>query len=146
MAQLTKDKYMPNWWITKDGDADCYELFERHYSSRKNRQRKQRRFVGPGEQFVLRTLDGLACFAWRYRLDNQHGVNCTFFRNEGPVLSSDLVREADAVADRRWPGLRHYTFINAEKIRSTNPGFCFIAAGWRRRGRSKSGLIILERQ
>jgi hypothetical protein len=30
-------------------------------------------------------------------------------------------------------------------VRSTNPGFCFLVAGWRRCGRTKGGLLILER-
>jgi hypothetical protein len=45
-------------------------------------------------------------------------------------------------------GERHYTHIDAKKIRSTNPGFCFLAAGWvRLKTRTKKlGLRILERK
>lgn len=140
----------PYWWGTRDGDADLYDLFERHYSSRKNKNRKQRQFAGPGEHIVLRTIEarGIAGFVWRrdrYRLDRQHGVCCTFFRNEGEYRSSDLIRQADAVAGFVWPGERHYTFVDAEKIRSTNPGYCFLAAGWQRCGQTRKGLVILER-
>ena len=137
----------PVWYGTKDGDAACYELYERHYSSSKNKNRKQRQFVGPGESIVLRTFDGDAFFVWRRFIDDsgQSGINCAAFRNESEYRSSELIRQADAIADFCWPGERHYTFVDAAKIRSSNPGFCFLAAGWRRCGRTKKGLIILER-
>jgi hypothetical protein len=57
------------------------------------------------------------------------------------------VRLADFIADRRWPGERHYTYVNPRAVRSTNPGFCFLAAGWRRCGVTKARkYLILERQ
>jgi hypothetical protein len=48
-------------------------------------------------------------------------------------------------ADFAWVGARHYTKVNPKAVRSRNPGFCFMAAGWRRCGMTKGGLIILER-
>jgi hypothetical protein len=140
---------MPHWWITKDGDRACLELYERHYSAYQYRDgRKRSQFVGPGEHIVLRTYVGDALFVWRRFIDDsgQRGVNCAVFRNESQILSSELVRQADAVADFAWPGARHYTFVDARKVRSANPGFCFLAAGWERCGMTKSGLIILERK
>lgn len=138
----------PLWWLTKDGDASCYALYRRHYSSY-NARPKQRQFVGPGEAIVLRTASADAMFVWRrYRDDTepkQEGVECAVFRNEGTILSSELVRQADAIADCAWPGERHYTKVNSQAVRSSNPGFCFIAAGWRRCGLTKGGLVILER-
>lgn len=150
---------MPDWWLTKDGDAAGLEMYERHYSAYQYRDgRKRTQFVGPGETIVLRTFDGDAFFVWRKFIDDcvfwhtiyereykQDGVNCAVFRNESNVLSSNLVGQADAVADLVWVGERHYTYVNSEKVRSTNPGACFLFAGWRRCGRTKSGLIILER-
>ena len=35
--------------------------------------------------------------------------------------------------------------VDPKAVRSTNPGYCFMAAGWRRCGVTKGGLIILER-
>jgi hypothetical protein len=136
----------PYWYVTKDGDESCYELFRRHYSCRPGR-RKQRQIVGPGEHIVLRTELADAMFVWRKFIDDsgQQGVNCAVFRNEGPILSSELIRQADAVADFCWPGERHYTHVDPKAVRSSNPGFCFVAAGWRRCGMTKSGLLILER-
>lgn len=147
---------MPHWWLTKDGDRACLALYERHYSSRRYRDGRIRSlFIGPGEKIVLRTFNGSACFVWRRFHDAcldtrtgepQDGINCAIFRNEDPSCrSSALVREADAIADHCWPGRRHYTYVNPKRIASTNPGFCFLRAGWRRCGRTRNGLIILER-
>lgn len=136
------------WWLTKDGDLDCLELYERHYSARQYRDGRERtQFVGPGEKVVLRTEHADALFVWRKFVDDsgQQGVNCAVFRNEGAHRSSCLVRQADSIADCLWPDSRHYTYVDPKAITSTNPGFCFIAAGWRRCGRSKGGLIVLER-
>lgn len=57
--------------------------------------------LGPGETILLRTACGDAVFAWRNFIDDsgQDGVNCAVFRNEGPTLSSHLIRQADAIAD-----------------------------------------------
>ena len=138
----------PVWYLTKDGDLSCLALYERHYSCRRYRDGRQRRlFVGPGEKIVLRTGDADALFVWKKFIDDsgQDGVNCAVFRNEGPIRSSDLIRQADAVADHVWPDQRHYTYVNPKAVRSVNPGYCFMAAGWRRCGRAKGGLMVLER-
>ena len=138
----------PLWWLTKDGDLDCLALYERHYSCYRyadGRARKQ--FIGPGEKVVLRTKEADALFAWRKFIDDsgQQGINCAVFRNESRYRSSTLIRQADRIADCLWPDSRHYTYVRAEAVKSTNPGFCFIAAGWQRCGRTKGGLVILER-
>lgn len=144
----------PVWWLTKDGDRDCLALYERHYSAYRYRDGRRRRlFVGPGEKVVLRTESADALFVWRRFVDDaqdgsggrQHGVNCAVFRNESGHRSSDLIRQADAIADCLWPHSRHYTYVDPEAIRSVNPGACFVHAGWRRCGRTKGGLIVLER-
>ena len=138
----------PAWWITKDGDGKCLDLYRKHYSRYRYRDgRIPNQFVGPGETIVLRTWEGDAFFVWRKFIDDsgQTGVNCAAFRNESPYQSSELIRQADSVADFCWSGVRHYTYVNAGKIRSTNPGCCFKVAGWSRCGETKGGLIILER-
>lgn len=139
----------PLWWLTKDGDVVALALYERHYSARHYRDGRIRRlFCGPGEKVVLRTWAGDALWVWRHFHDDsgQDGINCAVFRNESTWQSSQLVAQADAVADCLWPGRRHYTYIDAGAVRSTNPGYCFLRAGWRRCGRTKGGLIILERE
>jgi len=138
----------PLWWLTKDGDLSCLELYRRHYSAKKSR-RTSKQFVGPGESIVLRTAEPSAVFVWRKFIDDaipkQEGVNCAIFRNEGPHSSSLLIRQADIIADRCWPSLRHYTYVDPPSVRSTNPGFCFQMAGWRKCGFTKGGKLILER-
>ncbi len=151
---------MPTWWATKDGDRDCLELYERHYSAYRYRDGRSRRlFCGPGEKFVLRSEAGDAFFVWRKFRDAcidertglpQAGINCAAFRNETGLSgrgtkSSDLIREADAIADAIWTDRRHYTYVNSKEIKSRNPGYCFLCAGWVRCGVTKSGLLIFER-
>ena len=138
---------MTGTWIgVKDGDDRARGLYRRHYSRRVYRDgRNPRLFVGPGEKYVLLTPHADALFVWRKFCDDsgQQGVNCAVFRNESRQRSSDLIRAADAIAFEKWAGERHYTYVKAEKIRSTNPGYCFIKAGWSRIGKTKGGLHIL---
>lgn len=142
-----------HWRQTRDGDPVALRLYERHYSARAYADGRERRlFVGPGEKLVLVAHDDTAMFVWRrfISMDDQVGICCSVFRNEGPALASHLITEADAIADARWPGERHFTYVAPRRIRSTNPGFCFLAAGWRRAGHTKGGhgrdpLLVLER-
>lgn len=142
------------WRLARDGDPLGLELHARHYSARQYADGRVRRlFVGPGEKLVLIGHDDRSLFVWRrfISMDDQAGICCSIFRNEGPTLASALIRDADAIADARWPGeTRHYTYVAPARIRSTNPGYCFLAAGWRRSGWTKGGhgrdqLLVLER-
>ncbi len=136
------------WYAIKDGDPRGRAMLNRHYSGRKYKDGRQPKlFVGPGEKLVLMTSDSLAVFVWRKFVsdDNQEGVNCAVFRNEGPIRSSLLIERAEQFAQSRWPGERMYTYVNPHKIRSSNPGYCFKMAGWTKCGESKGGLHILEK-
>lgn len=146
---------MSVWVESRDGDPDGLALFRRHYTYR--RKRDQYRlfepipnatlFVGPGEKLVLITECKRALFVWRKFIsaDGQKGVNCAVFRNEGAGRSSDLIREAMRIAWQRWPGERFYTYVNQKRVKSGNPGYCFLMAGWRRVGYTKCNrLLILE--
>ena len=141
---------MPYWYLTSDGDEYCLELYERHYSCKTYADgRKRKLFVGPGEKLVLRTWKADAMFVWRKFVDDsgQKGINCAVFRNESQIQSSKLIQEADAIADAIWPNQRHYTFVNAQKIKSNNAGYCFKRAGWKVCGETKiNKLIILHRE
>jgi hypothetical protein len=150
-AEQGLQRVSPHWYQTRDGDRCALALFMRHYSCEHPRAKlaggAASLIIGPGEKMLLISGEGDALFAWRrelYRRDGQRGVNCAVFRNESPVLSSVLIREAMDVAWRRWPGERLFTFVNPNRVRSSNPGFCFLCAGWRKCGRSGSGLLILE--
>lgn len=144
------------WLHVKDGNPIAREMFRRHYSYRKRRDQMSlfpegnahyKHFVGPGQKMVLLTPAADALFVWRKFIsgDGQQGVNCAVFRNEGKTRSSDLIRAAMTAAWERWPGERLYTYVNARKVKSSNPGYCFLKAGWRKCGITKHNLLtILE--
>jgi DNA modification methylase len=140
------------WLEYRDGHPRGLELYERHYSAHQYADGRERNlFAGPGFKTVLLTREHDALFVWRKFIDDsgQQGINCAVFRNEGRRLSSDLIREAMAIGWKRWPGERFYTFVDERKTASRRgknspAGKCFIAAGWRRCGTTKSGLAILE--
>lgn len=143
------------WLPVKDGDPRAAALYRRHYScyqyadNRRNQHGYRNRFLflGPGEKMALMTVGCDALFAWRKFIDKsgQVGVNCAIFRNESPHLSSVLILEAERHAWVRWPGERLYTYVNASAIKSSNPGYCFLKAGWQKCGTTKGGLMILEK-
>jgi hypothetical protein len=135
------------WVLSHDGEREACRMYRRHYAAAKNPRPKIRQFVGPGEKMVLIGLLFPALLAWRKFIDDsgQRGVNCAVFRNESPHRSSDLILEAEQWAWDRWPGQRLYTTVNPTAVRSTNPGYCFLCAGWRKCGLTKKGLIVLEK-
>jgi len=136
------------WLFAKDGNDTGRAIFDNHYSRYRYADgRKPLLYVGPGEKMVLISPDALALFIWRkfISMDQQDGVSCAVFRNEGPLLSSDLIRAADRLAWDRWPGARLYTYVDPLKTRhKRDPGRCFLRAGWVHHGWSKGGLRILH--
>lgn len=97
---------------------------------------------------VLVTSNFDALFIWRKFINaaGEKGINCAVFRNEGKLLSSLLILEAEGLASQRWPGERFYTYVKPAGIKSTNPGYCFLMAGWQKCGISKKRkLVILEK-
>lgn len=142
-----------HWLAVKRTDPRAYALYRRHYSAEKGarwRQPGNTNVTAAGETMVLLSQCGRALFVWLHntmeRYDHQIGVNCTVFRNEGAGLSSELIREADDLAWQRWPAVRHFTYVDGAKVRSSNPGYCFLRAGWQRAGRNADGrLTLLER-
>ena len=137
------------WTEVYDGNPTAFSLFRRHYSFGRSARvpDTETRIAGPGQKMLLLTADARALFVWRKFIskDGQQGVNCAVFRNEGPLLSSDLIRAAMELAWARWPGERFYTYVNPRRVRSANPGYCFLRAGWSRCGITKTRrLIVLE--
>lgn len=136
------------WQRVRDGDPRWRALYNRHYSAYHYRDGRQPvKLIGPGEYLLLVTPEINAIFAWRLfrSMDRQVGLNCSIFRNESQRRSSGLIGEAMDQARSRWPNQRRaYTYVNASKIQSPHPGYCFVRAGWRHCGRSAGGLHILE--
>lgn len=154
-----------HWYPVKDGDPRVANMYTRHYSYREYRDNRRAvarhmGFAGIGERIVLLTQDETAAFVWRKFSGNpemiekygwQTGVGCVFFRNEGSVRSSDLIREAVEIAWRRWPSERLFTFVEDSKVATSGQhgraktGWCYRKAGWSVCGRNKDGrLTILE--
>jgi hypothetical protein len=140
------------WRISHKFDPRAASLADRHYSRRKPGSPQ---FMPPGQTLVLLADD--AVFGWwrphpRSGIRAMNGLDgwtCTIFRNEGPVLSSQLILAAEAILiaehDVGPDGLLTYVFD--AKVRSPNPGACFKAAGWRRIGRSADGRkTLLQKQ
>ena len=144
MVTMTGTKY---WIPIKDADDRARALYHRHYSCYHYADgRNPLKIIGPGEYMLMLTQDCKAVWAWRKFIDDsgQKGINNSIFRNEGETLSSLLIKEADEMAWDRWPEPRHYTYVDPKKIRSSNPGYCYIQAGWNKCGVTGKGLIILE--
>lgn len=148
----------PGQWVqVRDADPSARRLFDRHYSRRRYQDGRQpKKFIGPGSYVALVLPDVSALFVWRKFIDDaddgsgqpQQGINCAVFRNESAFRSSDLIRQAEPWAQRRWPDAqRFYTYVNAEQVRhKRDPGRCFLRAGWRYAGQTKGGLLILEKE
>ena len=137
------------WHLSRDGDDAVREIFDRHYSRYHYADgRKPKLFCGPGQKMVLITEAADAIWVWRKFIDasGQQGVNNAIFRNEGPILSSLLIADAENLAWERWPGERLYTYVQPSGIRSSNPGACYKKAGWKTCGLTKwRKLVILEK-
>lgn len=134
--------------VTTHFDPEMALLADRHYS---RRTVGARQFCYSGRKLVLRNAEGTVLWVWmfpdpKYRMDDQVGYNCTIFRNESTRKSSEIILEAERFAVSKWGSNRAYTFIDAAKIRSKNPGCCYKKAGWTSAGMTKTGKYILEKQ
>lgn len=124
-----------------------------HYS---RRTPGSKTFTGVGQEIVLVSDCGRAVWACvRQRTPSARGTGSSrgragvsdakpryiwrnmLFRNLGAGLSSDLVRSATARTYEEWakrygemPVERLRTEIGIKGVRSTNPGCCYLKAGW----------------
>lgn len=136
-----------HWMVTHKGDKTCRMLADRHYS-RQNIGHPM--FTRPGKNLVLRTADAKAVWVtWSgIRDDGLDAWECTIFRNETDIISSELIKEAVTATLERWgtpPKDGIITYVWAEKVNSVNPGYCYKKAGWKVIGKSKvRGLILLQ--
>jgi len=125
------------WHESYRASERALPIADRHY----NRQKPGTpQFVPPGRCLVLLTDDASALWvtSWPFAEFTKHAWAgawvCSCFRNEGPHLSSDLVREACAATVEAFgapPPLGMITFIDTEKTRrKRDPGRCFRKAGF----------------
>lgn len=110
-----------------------------------------------GRTLVFLTEDGRAVWGTHWAVgdgvlwsthDWPMAWNCSIFRNESDHLSSDLVREAVAATRALWgePTEQGFiTFVDAGKVRAKrDPGRCFLRAGFRSVGFTRSGKVALQ--
>jgi len=148
------------WRRSWRADPAARRIADRHY----NRQKVgAAQFVPPGRCLVLLTHDRSALWvtSWPFAEFVKHRwagawVNSLFRREGGDYLASDLIRWAVAHtrAEQRdtgnwaeWPhvpDLGMVTFVDPGEIASTNPGFCYLQAGWERDGYTEGGLPALR--
>lgn len=141
--------------VIRDGDERAFSIFSRHYSyynykdGRRNdpKYRHRNRFVGPGEYIALLGINNDILFVWKKFIDEgQIGINCSIFRNESLHKGSILILDAERYVLQKWGEERVYTYINPRRIRSSNPGFCYLKAGWKKCGITRARkLLILEK-
>lgn len=141
---------MTRWEVSHRADPLAVRLADRHY----NRQHVgSPQFVPPGRNLCFVTGDGLAVWttSWPFPEYVKHAwagawVN-SIFRNEGPHLSSDLIREAVACTRWTWapPPLGIVTFVDADKVRrKRDPGRCYRRAGFEHVGYTQGGLLAFQ--
>lgn len=132
-----------NWKLSNRADKRALPLANRHYTRQKP---ESDQFLPPGRCLVLLTEDEKALWvtSWPLAEWTKHmwagAWMCSMFRNEGKVLSSELIIEA--VAATRWyfghaPALGMVTFVDGEKTKKgrgkkEQPGNTFRAAGFER--------------
>jgi hypothetical protein len=128
-----------HWDVVTKSNPVAIALADDHYS----RQTPGSREIGPpGQKLVLLSHDHKAVWGshrpapWTgiQRMDGFAGHNCFIFRNTGAVLSSDLIREAVGITALRWGLAPFLTYVAVDHVRSTNPGYCYIQAGFVRAG------------
>ncbi len=139
------------WRLSWRADPRARALADRHYSRQK---RGAAQFVPPGRCIVLVTQDADAYWvtAWPLAEYVRHAWAgawmCSAFRNEGPHLSSELIREACAATRYLYgepPPLGMVTFVDATKVRrKRDVGRCYRRAGFEECGQTAGGLLALQ--
>jgi len=150
---LTTSYPMPSsyWLPSHRADPEVVPLADRHY----NRQKVgSPQFAPPGRCIVFKTpaLDAFWITSWPFAQYVKHAWAgawvCSAFRNEGPTLSSLLIREAVQRTIAHYgapPDLGMITFVDPKKTRhKRDPGRCFLRAGFKNVGFTKGGLVALQ--
>ena len=110
------------WVEVRDGNGVAATLYQAHHSQRlfgRNRP-PGRRIVGSGERIVLIMPDAATPFVWRRFTEARQKIPA------GDVLP--VFRREQG----RWPWARLYTYVAPWMVRSSNRGYRFPMAGWRK--------------
>jgi hypothetical protein len=138
------------WHQSHRADPDARIIADRHY----NRQKVGTpQFVPPGRCLVLLAEAAVWVTSWPFAEYVKHQwagawVNSLFRREGGPIMASDLIRQAISVS--RWhfgevPPLGIVTFVDPDKVRrKRDPGRCYLRAGFRHVGHTKGGLLAFQ--
>jgi hypothetical protein len=143
-----------HWHISHRADPFARVVADRHY----NRQKiGTPQFVPPGRCMVLyaesrKYKQAFWVTSWPFAQYVKHAWGGAWissaFRNEGVGLSSILIREAIACSRHTFgepPSLGMVTFVNQKKVREkTDPGYCYLKAGFSVCGHTKGGLLALQ--
>jgi hypothetical protein len=137
------------WHVSSRFDRRALRLADKHYTRQKIGTPQ---FVAPGRCLVLLTENADALWTTSWPEFAQHKWRgawiCALFRNESPILSSELIVEAVAATRAVFgdpPELGFITFVDPSAVkRKRDPGRCFIRAGWRRCGLTAKGLLVFE--
>lgn len=138
-----------NWRLSHRFDPQAVKIADRHYSRQKPGTPQ---FVPPGRNKVFVTVDGGAVWVtlWQYPEVTDHAWpgawNNQFFHRDYGELASTLILEAIAATRSYWepPIEGLITMIDPPKIRSTNPGYCYQMAGFRKVGKTQSGKLVFH--
>lgn len=136
-----------------------------HYS---RRSPGSKTFTGVGREVVLITEDGCAVWACvQQKTPARRGTGASrgragvedpnvrwvwrnmLFRNLGPHLSSYLIQQATEATYRHWrekygdlPPARLRTEVDIRAVKSRNPGYCYLMAGWEKDRRVRGKLYL----
>lgn len=150
MTQASLVAFDGHWHRVKRTDPRARALADRHYSRQTVGAAE---FMASGRTLVLLTADACAVWGAIENLDpaGNRRWRCSMFRNEGPIRSSELVREATQRTRVYWrrvyggePSVPLQTEVDPRKTRrKRDPGRCFRRAGWQVIGEAR-GLVVLE--
>jgi len=122
------------WTVRNRFDVAAAALADRHYC----RRHASNQVGGVGRVLVLVTPCERALWVTKWPKagepwDGLDAWRCSYFRNEGAGLSSELIVAAMALTEQMWgdpPADEWVTWVNRTQIASVNPGYCFKKAGW----------------
>jgi hypothetical protein len=142
----------------KPTEPAILEIVRAHYSHRDNIEKRPRTektsktWWSNARLVVFSDVERTLVFAWQWpkdgiRKDGQNGYNNTLFHRseQCSYKASDIILAAERAVVDHWGPNRAYTYVDADKIQSVNPGYCYKMAGWKFIKVSKSGKPLLEK-